>query len=356
MITFGFEQVAPHPCTAVLPFSYDEFIVHKEEAYLLAKTENEGVIHYTPSQWEEHKHLYDLLDDPRTSSPDWHVIFITMNDAFYTAFHDLIPIVLKIHKAYPYTYFIIHNTMAYGMGSKLTMNSRSATTEYIRSFLDHEGVTYFFHEKGDSPVAFKVTNLIRLGEQETRVAFTFTSGDIKNGMEAVKNHVLTEEERQVAPYRKVYLSRRHLDHDRTLPGVEAVGGGENRVSTDIRMDNEETLENYFRGKGYEIVTPEEKFKTIEDQVKFFNQTKILVGLTGTGLANGHFMQKDQIVVDIGSELAFEDEKWGVLQVFESNHYLTDSYMQETVHILIPSRRNAAEVIERIEKVSETLSL
>jgi capsular polysaccharide biosynthesis protein len=90
----------------------------------------------------------------------------------------------------------------------------------------------------------------------------------------------------VEPYRKVYLSR--------LAGPNTPG---------LRIENEKRLIEYFSSIGFEH-TDQNHFANINDQIKFFYETKIVCGLTGSGLTNMLFMQDFQTVIELVSLMEF----------------------------------------------------
>ena len=88
------------------------------------------------------------------------------------------------------------------------------------------------------------------------------------------------------PYRKVYLSRQ--------AGPNTPG---------FRVDSEKKLMEYFSGIGFEH-TDQNHFANINDQIKFFYETKIVCGLTGSGLTNMLFMKDFQTVIELVSLMEF----------------------------------------------------
>lgn len=90
----------------------------------------------------------------------------------------------------------------------------------------------------------------------------------------------------IEPYRKVYLSR--------MSGPDTPGS---------RVDNEKKLMEYFTSVGFEH-TDQAHFADINDQVRFFYETKVISGLTGSGLANMLFMKDFQTVIELVSLVEF----------------------------------------------------
>jgi len=94
----------------------------------------------------------------------------------------------------------------------------------------------------------------------------------------------------IAPYRKVFLSRSlAIGREYDAPTL--------KHSDDNRIDDHQKLEDMFASMGYEIVRTEE-LTSFQEQLDLFYETKILVSITGSGLANAAFMQRGQTLVEI----------------------------------------------------------
>jgi hypothetical protein len=99
--------------------------------------------------------------------------------------------------------------------------------------------------------------------------------------------------KDVAPFRKVYLTRKYLlprsREDGTIkPGL--------KFYHDNRIDDEPLLEQYLASKGFEIVAPEE-FESFEDQINFFAEVKTVASVTSSGLTNAMFMRPGTTIVE-----------------------------------------------------------
>lgn len=103
--------------------------------------------------------------------------------------------------------------------------------------------------------------------------------------------------KEAAPFRKVYLSRRVVNNQKqsqyghTYPVVQLPKSLLNRI------DDEEELENFFRESGFEVVYPE-NFATFEEQINFFYEVETLISISGAGLSNAIFMQSNCNVVEL----------------------------------------------------------
>jgi capsular polysaccharide biosynthesis protein len=92
----------------------------------------------------------------------------------------------------------------------------------------------------------------------------------------------------IKPFRKVFISRKLTPED-----FEVIK----------RCDDHQKLEEIFIDNGFEICYPEQ-FKTFSDQVTYFNETKILCGLSGGGLINSVFMQPRGKILEIITSFKF----------------------------------------------------
>lgn len=105
-------------------------------------------------------------------------------------------------------------------------------------------------------------------------------------------------EPDIAPYRKVYVSRKKMA-DRDPVAYKDGLGHEYVVDSSYvnRIDDEQRLESIFLNLGFEIVYPED-FKDFEEQINFFHSVKTIASLTSAGLTNMSFMQPGGNVVEV----------------------------------------------------------
>jgi hypothetical protein len=93
----------------------------------------------------------------------------------------------------------------------------------------------------------------------------------------------------IKPFRKVFISRKFAYS----------------CNTNIRIDDHEKLEKIFLDNGFEICYPELQFKTFSEQVTYFNETKVLCGLSGGGLTNSVFMQSKGKIFELLTSFKFD---------------------------------------------------
>lgn len=344
-VEFGREYLSRLPSSIVEPYDLSQFVIDEEEVYLCLDMHEPDVIVVRPNRREDiDPNEYRFIEDPRISS-DTTVVFISINDAYYTLFHDFVPLVYKLFKTDPSLFFLIHNQNHGGYGPEEAgiKKSRDVMTKYVDKFLTDLGVNHIFHQSWEDPIAVKVHKRLKLSKNQQQLVFSL--GDVAVSMKKIREHVLSSEELSAKPYRKVYLSRTHLKNDRPW---------------DRRIRDEEVLEDYFRNKGYDILIPEKKFSNFEEQIRYFNEVRVLAGLTGTGLANGFLMQERQYIIDLSAELTFdkndETKKHDALLMMQNEHYVWNSYINNQYHITVPTRQDPYDVCSKLDEISSIIDL
>lgn len=345
MINFG-EYSVDH-LTSASTFSWNSinFSIDKKTSYIILKNDIKTEKVSEKDFLDRHSEIPVITNDYLES--ECVKFFISIDPAFSPMFHYILPFIQKVLEYEKSTYFVIYNADE-GGGEDLEIKGRNIGVSYLEKFLSALGANYLIlTRKREFLSAVKVNNLFDL--EVNKDLFVLTLGDTKNTIDTIKSQILTQKELNTVPFRKVYLSRSHLnyrlDHTYT-PRFYGTG----LYTDDSRMDNQEILESYFESKGYEIVIPESKFNSLAEQIKYFNETEIIVGVTGSALTNSLFMQDGQKVVDIISELVFEDEIFGVHQVVDSANYMALAYVRKQTYFGIPSRRDPNDVISQIDKL------
>jgi capsular polysaccharide biosynthesis protein len=156
--------------------------------------------------------------------------------------------------------------------------------------------------------------------------------DIENGIPLLYNYFLNKYNMVTeTPNKKIYISRKNF------------------LDQDVRIDNEEAIENYFIEKGFEIVYPEE-IATFEEEFKLFNSCSTLAGLSGSGLTSLIFMQEGQEILEVVSELMVGTEidangniviNYGIhdhyksFSIFKNHTYLSVQNLEKQVELVKP---------------------
>lgn len=154
----------------------------------------------------------------------------------------------------------------------------------------------------------------------------------------------------VFPHRKVFVSR-------ALAGkweahAPALSRSEDGMVDDTRIDDHARLEKIFIDMGFEIVYAE-NFKTFKEQLEYFQDVKVVAGLTGSGLTNAAFMQPGGVLVEVVSPLLVPigrpgeqknlEDPWFVFQVH--NFYKNLAFYQDHLYLAIQSPTFEAEKVE-----------
>jgi len=129
-----------------------------------------------------------------------------------------------------------------------------------------------------------------------------------------------KENKEIKPSRKVYISRKFQDkkwqnsNNYFLKTKNDYFEYKKSNYVNYRMDNYKYLEDFFEKYNFEIIDNINEFYAFSenfiDQINFFNEVKTLISVTGAGLTNAIFMQKDTNVLELATpfnEETFEEK-------------------------------------------------
>lgn len=116
---------------------------------------------------------------------------------------------------------------------------------------------------------------------------------------------------------------------------------------DLRLDDEDVLIKYLESKNVTIVSPED-FKTIEEQIVFFSDVKILFSSTCAGLLNMLFMKENTTVCEFLIPIMAE------FKTELHDHYRKYSVIQNQKYISIPGIQRADDFNVQDLGSSETI--
>jgi capsular polysaccharide biosynthesis protein len=155
--------------------------------------------------------------------------------------------------------------------------------------------------------------------------------DIENGIASLYNYLIDKYNIATeTPNKKIYLSRK------------------NYPSNDIRIDDEEALENYFIEKGFEVIYPE-SIPTFKEQFELFNSCSTLAGLSGSGLTSLIFMQENQEVIEIVSRLIvgtnFADDGTITLDYGTHDHYKEFCLLKNHKYLSVQNLERQADLVK-----------
>jgi len=153
---------------------------------------------------------------------------------------------------------------------------------WISEILNNKKIKHRIVDSSDH-IYLNIDNFVEIGNQDYEDNGIFHNL-YKNTLSFIHNH------QSKRPFRKVFISRKLTNN--TWDMIE-------------RCDDHEKLEKIFIDNGFEICYPELQFKTFSDQVTYFNETKVLCGLTGGGLTNSVFMQPNGKVLEMTTSFIFK---------------------------------------------------
>lgn len=159
------------------------------------------------------------------------------------------------------------------------------------------------------------------------------------------------------PTKKAYISRKTY-HNRYYGNIIGIP-----YTEDVRMYDDEILEDYLSKKGFDIVTPEADFKTFEEQMNYFAQVKTVMAPSCSGLSNSFYMKPGSNIFEIYTSFIVRHGPLGIDENgldrrdepaygLESLHqiYHAISYIKDHNYFAIPNHtRKAQDIIDRIEK-------
>lgn len=136
------------------------------------------------------------------------------------------------------------------------------------------------------------------------------------------------------PHRNVFLSRRN---------DKIADKSVNRIA------NEKECEKFFESLGFEIAYVD-NFSSLAEEIKYFNETKVLVGLSGAGMTNSMFMQDRQIVMEIVTpmKLGSSENKYELHNFYKTISALKDHKLISLSNI----NRSSDDLIEDIKVFKE----
>ena len=256
-------------------------------------------------------------------------VFMTMFNGPYHFFHETFAAFLYQFKKTPEALFLFDTKNMYDLDDKYV--------DMFSRLLKKLKADFRF---------IKTTNLTNIIANNFYVQTTLND-DVDPGnavYDICKKFIITED---IKPFRKVYLSRRSMgprDYSDYVDGPS--------FKNDNRIDNEEMLENFFLSLGFDIVVPDQKFETFEDQVKFFYETETLIHLTGGGGINATFMQPGSNVIELVTTMVVNNNirEDGMKDSEEALHHFYAAYAFNKNHNYISIQNKTREAEAIIDKI------
>jgi hypothetical protein len=271
-------------------------------------------------------------------------VLLPISDKFYHFFIDSLPTLLKIHRQDPSILFVLY----------IRKTRPNAAYEQFLTLLSmvlsHIEIKHKIIAIGPGmnfAPTYQFNNYILIDEIRLSIHDLLTFPDIQYAIDiAIRCAGGYGDSDVLVPFRKVYLTRRGAGAN-----IGPVADNYKFYKDDLRMYDEEKLEKFFSDLGYEIVEPETRFESIMDQICYMRGVKTLVSVTSSGLANMIFMQENQTIIEIQSEIVQALDNTIPVVPVQSLHsyYQPLSFMNQHLHISIPSNRDPDKVIEVLTK-------
>lgn len=314
--------------SSTLPGELDISKTTQEDAYVAFSLMNRRFVVGSIDEVVSSLHNnYQLIEDERFTSNRFKFL-ISFRYEFYHTIMDTLSTILRVQRVRPETLFIIYADTRY-------TNSYSLYEPILRA-LDKAGIDYLVIDdpkgsiNGLDPLlsVSRMTNFSYLVEYDLGMNGSLI--DIKAAFDLIKSMSLVDS--SYVPDKWVYISRGGagftLWEDDNHPGYR----------DDIRVHNEERLEEFLKSVGFSITKPED-MNSFQDQVDLMAQTSVLVAPTGSGLVNAGLLKDNQIVVELRCELLSKDPTDQRL----IGTYQDLSYICGHSHISVSNKEKEAEV-------------
>lgn len=333
-----------------IDWSKVQWIPTTEEAYISLNIDNYKLLIGTEQYIKEiTNESYDLVASDLLPSDSIKYI-LPLDPPLFHTIHDTMAIVLKIHKIDPTGIFVLfrHSDEMYPTPD---------IYEYFEDLLTYKNIKYVIvypTARGDGKFSYtstiRLANYIDISDYAEKHNIEISLDDYLTLSQEVREHVGVSD---IEPYRKVYLSRSHIE--RAYADTRGNTSGREGYDDDLRMYDQKLLEDFFSSRGYEIVIPDQKFLTFKEQIEYMASVKVLASITSSGLTNSLFMKNKQIVLEIIAELVHYRSSKNYYQVL-TPYYIHDSFIKRHLHVGVPSRRDPDEVIALLTSWENNLKL
>lgn len=204
------------------------------------------------------------------------------------------------------------------------------TQHCLEKFSDRIEVSYTTISRGlsghDQPL-IRISNSRLIDQRDIGVSLNFIYESSKTFSES------TEE---LTPNKMVFLSRKNdLAKD----------------ASDNRTLYEEECEQFFSSIGFEVVNGE-SFGNLKDEILYFRDASVLVGMTGSGLTNSMFMNPGQTVIEIVCPIKFTDEPkyeihnfYKTISLLKGHRYVAVSNINKTKEELLEQLTTVANIFQ-----------
>jgi hypothetical protein len=286
--------------------------------------------------------VMDPLDQAECFYSDDKKLFLTIPGSFYHCIHDFMGIIFHLYELDNDTLFILNT---YHLEELSNAHSRHFLSFCI-SMLDDNNIRYELRNFG---LEFEVNANNFYSFDYPSMSYDSSKSFLKYAMPYIKD-------KNIVPNKKVYVtrSRTNLEKNKNYSGKEALSISN---TSEYRVDDEALLEEYFTGLGFEVIAPE-SFDSFQDQLNYFYSVKVLVGLSGGGLANSMLMQDEGVVIELmtmHTQIQFNDNKTSG-SIWESLHYFYNSIAFQKSHTYLCLNNKDHSAVKLIGQLNSIRSL
>lgn len=305
---------------------------------------------------ENLKHVAVLREDfPGLTSENRKYVF-QLRPEFYHFFLDNLVYVFKIHEAYPDAEFYFGFTYN---GDVPAENEGKKNLQFLEELLQRHKITYTIIDTPSSSVGvveyptYKAKNAILADDYFNTAQITLK--DIARIFNTYINEIPEDPD---LINKKVYLSRRSLiqfvnplfeiKSEEVLPGWDG-------YKDNLRIYQEELIEDYLRSVGFEIVYPEQ-LPTVKDQVELLGKAKVFCGVTGSGLVNQLLMPDSGMVIELKVEdLVNLGSPWPSQVTYQM--YNDFGYSKDHTYISLDvSDKEGSTAVKKLKKLFSKLNI
>lgn len=336
--SFNLDNFTVHDVEYVVQFNGDRFVTGSSVEKLSESFSIQSGVALDTSSIEEPNYLYES---------DELKILMHVSDRMYHVLLDTIPLIFKINKLYPDAMFVLY--LRGNPGSEQSNIFHRGLVDMLDDLNINYFLTYNSFDSIHSQV-YKISRFIYLDETRFNLHNAISLLDVRYAIDYLKKSAGVDANVEAA--RKVYLTR---PESVNKFGAELFTE-DGSYPDDVRIYEEEKLKDFFSSHGFEIVTPETKFSSLAEQIRYMSEVQVLAAVSSSGLANSLFMVPDKKVIEILAEVVTLNETLpdGRLTTNQTltSEYFPLSFVMGHTHLMIPTNRNAEAAVEKLRRQQE----
>lgn len=144
------------------------------------------------------------------------------------------------------------------------------------------------------------------------------------------------------PTKRVYISRAKARQD----AIDQYRG--TTLDAPIRLSGalEDAVETTLRSHGFEVLIPEERFTSLDDQIRFMSEVSVLVAPSGSGLTNMLFMPSGGTVLELATEIETRVDG----DTFYTEHvafFNALAFARDHIHVMLQLPTQSSDAVSRL---------